>query len=337
MKNRICFLLFLAIFLVSCGASKNNNSTSNNNKMEFTVTHIKNEMDGQTISLKDDKGGDYITVISIPNGNFVDLKVGNRIQLTAEEIMESDPAQIISKDIKVIGGGDSIGEIYEKEEEENYWVHARKTTANDMMGNPIECLQLQKGTTLDKDGEWLVICDPIEDFLYQEGKYYQIKVLKKWLKNHEMIADRSPYDLELVTVVSREIDPTYVNPIKTIVSTNKKVYTSGEPILLGFEVKNTSTKPFTFLPWKTPIEDRMTGGFMNITHNGKPVRYAGIMVKRMPPTEKDYVTIESGKSVSGEIDLLEGYDLKSAGKYSLQFKEMYDGLPASNVVEIEVK
>ena len=72
-----------------------------------------------------------------------------------------------------------------------------------MYGNHVECLQFQKNKTLDKNGEWETLCDEIEYFDYVEGKYYQVKILKKWLNNHKNLMDRSPYDLELVTILKK--------------------------------------------------------------------------------------------------------------------------------------
>lgn len=100
MKNLIGISTLL-ITLFACSSPKNT-PKQNVDRMEFTVTHIQNEKDGQTISMTDDRGGRYITVISIPNGNYIDLAVGNKISLIAEEILESDPAQVISKNIEII-------------------------------------------------------------------------------------------------------------------------------------------------------------------------------------------------------------------------------------------
>lgn len=232
MKKIIAFLSLSALLITACNAPKNNNSNHNEHRMEFTVSKIQNEKDGQTIFMEDDKGGRYITIISPANGNFVELNVGDKISLVAETIMESDPAQVISKDIKIIG---------------------------------------------------------------KEPSFVKIKI-----------------------------------------STDKKVYKIGEPIMLSFEIKNTGKKPYTFLPWQTPLEKRFTGDCMQVTHSGTAIQYSGIMVKRMPPTEKDYLTLQTNESASEKINLLDGYKLKEKGIYKIQFKESYQGLPASNEIEVEV-
>jgi hypothetical protein len=305
--------------------------------MELIVTKIQNEMDGQTLFLEDDKGGQFTTIISPANGNWIDLTIGNRISLVAEEIMESHPAQIISKDIKILDITSPSSIKYEKTEEEIYWVHPQKKEAFGLWEQPISCYQVQNGATLDKNAKWELLCEDIQYFNFVEGKYYQIKVLKKWLENHENLMDRSPYDLELISVLSKEKDKTYKHPIQANLATDKKVYLAGKPINLSLEIKNTGQKPYTFLPWGTPIEDRLTGNCLTIKLNGKEIDYRGIMVKRAPPTEKDYITLQANEAVKGEVNLLDGYQLNAKGIYTIQFQETYKGLPASNIIEIEIR
>lgn len=236
MKQLTVVFVFLALIAAGCTLPKaNNNSLDKNSRMEFTVTKIQNEKDGQTLFMEDNNGGKFITIISPANGNFVELKVGDKISLVAEEIMESDPAQIISKDIKVLGGESS---------------HV---------------------------------------------------------------------------------------PIEVKISTDKETYNLNAPITLSFEVKNRSDKPYTFLPWQTPLEKRLTSNCMHVTFKGTPISYSGIMVKRMPPTQKDSLTILAGESSSEQINLLEGYKLMQKGVYKVQFKDNHKDLPASNEIELTIK
>ena len=125
--------------------------------------------------------------------------------------------------------------------------------------------------------------------------------------------------------------------VRTTISTNKSIYKKDEAVELSLEVKNTGNKPYTFLPWGTPIENKFTGACLQVTHDNKDVDYIGIMVKRMPPTEKDYITLESGEITVGKVNLLDGYHLDENGVYTIQFEERYNGLPESNTIKIEIK
>lgn len=103
------------------------------------------------------------------------------------------------------------------------------------------------------------------------------------------------------------------------------------------KVENLGNKKFTFLPWKTPIENSFTGEFMEIFFDSEKIKYSGIMVKRTPPTKEDYITLKSNESVTGKIDLLDGYKFSKKGIYSIKFYGNNDRLPSSNVILIEIK
>ncbi|MDC6385782.1 hypothetical protein D2V93_08705 [Flagellimonas taeanensis] len=69
----------------------------------FSITKIEQGKDGKTLFLEDAKGTVYTTVISIPNGNYVDVEVGDRVQLEINEILEDmDPIIIVSKSVTVL-------------------------------------------------------------------------------------------------------------------------------------------------------------------------------------------------------------------------------------------
>lgn len=225
---------------------------------------------------------------------------------------------------------------YEKIEEETYWINSYQVVANKAFGIASMCLQFQKGDTLAKDGKWDVLCDQIEKFDYVEGNYYQIRILKKWLIDHESLLDRSPYDLELLTVISKEKDP-QASSIKVNIATDKSVYNIGERIELAMEVKNTGGKPYTFLPWGTPIEEYFTSDCLEVIYNkNEKINYSGPLAKRTPPTEKDYITLNPGKTANGKLNLLKGYKLTKKGTYTIKFNKLFR-LPESNSITIELK
>ncbi|WP_416439989.1 hypothetical protein ACH3O9_10060 [Leeuwenhoekiella sp. A16] len=134
-----------------------------------------------------------------------------------------------------------------------------------------------------------------------------------------------------------EDEDTTDNSVRTTISTNKSLYRNDEAIELSLEVKNTGNKPYTFLPWGTPIENKFTGACLKVTHDNKNIDYTGIMVKRVSPTEKDYITLEAGEIAFGTVKLLDGYRFDENGVYTIQFEERYNGLPESNTIKIEIK
>lgn len=125
--------------------------------------------------------------------------------------------------------------------------------------------------------------------------------------------------------------------IVTKITTDKSIYTVDEPIELSMEVKNNSEKSHTFLPWKTPIENTFSGEFLNIIYNNKTIDYSGRMVKRKPPTEKDYITLKPFETAKGKVNLLNGYKLSKKGVYTIEFIGNHTDLPRSNSIKIEIE
>lgn len=233
MLKKILIIVITSLLFISCNSLKHTSVYLNTN--EYLIIHTKDEIDGQTVTVKDYNNKIYTTVISIANGNWVDLKVGDIISLEIEDIIKINPVHLISKNIKVIS--------------------------------------------------------------------------KKHLKER----------------------------IVSSISMMKDSYNLGESLELQMKVENLGKEKSTFLPWKTPIENSFTGEFMEITFDNKKIEYSGIVVKRMPPTEEDYITLKPNESVTGKINLLDGYKFTKKGVYSIQFDGNNDKLPSSNVILIEIK
>tara|TARA_R110000751_G_scaffold280041_1_gene382500 strand:- start:2897 stop:3355 length:459 start_codon:yes stop_codon:yes gene_type:complete len=125
--------------------------------------------------------------------------------------------------------------------------------------------------------------------------------------------------------------------ISSTITTTKSTYKLGEAIELLMKVKNNGNKRYSFLPWRTPIENSFTGEFIDVIYDDEKIEYSGVMVKRMPPTKDDYITLKPNKSVTGKVNLLDGYKFSKKGIYSIQFNGVNGKLPTSNVVLIEIK
>ncbi|WP_418502026.1 hypothetical protein [Flagellimonas sp.] len=89
-------LTFVLLCAVACNAPKETEEI-------YSITGIRQEKDGKTLFLEDANGTEYTTVISIPNGNYVDVKVGDRVKLEINEVLEDmEPILIISRSVKVL-------------------------------------------------------------------------------------------------------------------------------------------------------------------------------------------------------------------------------------------
>lgn len=115
---------------------------------------------------------------------------------------------------------------------------------------------------------------------------------------------------------------------------------AGKPILVKFTVSNPSDKEQEFCKWHTPFEQRFMNSFFEVTDGkGEQVQYKGAMAKRvMPPPADAYVKVAAKGSVSAEIDLTVGYDVKKAGSYKVVYQgEGVSGLTKVNEVTVVVE
>jgi hypothetical protein len=95
-------------------------------------------------------------------------------------------------------------------------------------------------------------------------------------------------------------------------------YILGQPVTIVFMLENRSSSPLWVLTWYTPLEG-LKGRIFRVLCDGKEILYKGPMVKRITPTQDDYVLIGPRKSISVEVDLSLAYTLPSAKECQVTF------------------
>jgi len=84
-----------------------------------------------------------------------------------------------------------------------------------------------------------------------------------------------------------------------------------------FFLENISTSPVRILPWNTPLEGELTADIFDVSVGDVSLQYQGIMIKRVAPTDDDYITIAVGERREVVIDLAESYDMTATGTYRI--------------------
>ena len=100
---------------------------------------------------------------------------------------------------------------------------------------------------------------------------------------------------------------------------------AAESVSLHFYIENQTDLPIRWLPWGTPLEERLTADCFDVTVNDQQLDYIGIVVKRMAPTDADYIELAAGDKIEAEVDLSLSYDMAAAGEYTVQLKTV-DGV-----------
>jgi len=104
-------------------------------------------------------------------------------------------------------------------------------------------------------------------------------------------------------------------------------------ISVTFRVQNNTNTDVTFCYWQTPLEKEFTADFFEIKHKGKLLEYNGALMKRKPPTEKDYITLKPNETKKQTIVINDAYNLNKVGTYSIQFLgSSINGLPNSQPI-----
>jgi len=100
-------------------------------------------------------------------------------------------------------------------------------------------------------------------------------------------------------------------------SAEKTFYGAGSEVTLHVSIANPGTTPTRVLKWLIPSEG-FTEPLFSVTRDGEAVDYIGMLVKRLPPSEADYITLKAGESLSRNLDLSDYYDLSASGNYEVK-------------------
>lgn len=109
------------------------------------------------------------------------------------------------------------------------------------------------------------------------------------------------------------------------------VVKKSDSIGLRFTVYNNTGSPKKFCKWHTPFEPLMSK-YLDVTDaEGTEAQYKGPMAKRaMPPPASSYITVPPKDSISVTVNLLQGYDINKASKYTVHYNaEQMSGLTAT--------
>lgn len=106
-------------------------------------------------------------------------------------------------------------------------------------------------------------------------------------------------------------------------------------VSIKFTLKNESENPIKLLKWGTPFEGEFTQDTFKVTVNGDKVPYIGKLVKRLPPSEEDYITIKGNSELSEIVYLEDGYKIYAPGFYTVQIAQETVYVDASQNMKFE--
>ncbi|HHL19158.1 MAG TPA: peptidase M35 [Thiothrix sp.] len=146
--------------------------------------------------------------------------------------------------------------------------------------------------------------------------------------------------MQIVGVSYANKESYVVSGLEVKLSMPQGEYFAADALMLNFTLTNITSEPVTFLKWETPLENDFTGDMFAVHLEGQKIRYIGKLVKRAAPQENDFITLAAGESISGVIDLADGYAIENEGNYTLAFNkhlQIVDNLATKNSSKLNLK
>jgi peptidyl-Lys metalloendopeptidase len=109
------------------------------------------------------------------------------------------------------------------------------------------------------------------------------------------------------------------NGVVVSVAPEKASLGKSDDVVVKVTFTNTSGSPQYVLKSRTPF-DEIEAPLFEITRDGKPVRYLGIIAKRGAPTAADYFLLKPGASYSARVELSALYDMGTTGDYAIRYR-----------------
>jgi len=101
-------------------------------------------------------------------------------------------------------------------------------------------------------------------------------------------------------------------------SVSQGQYASSQDVIVTVTITNPTKHTERLLKWFTPMEGVEESLFI-VTRNGELVSYTGTHYKRTAATGKDYISLQSGESITSVVNLGEYYDLSQSGEYEVAY------------------
>ena len=102
-----------------------------------------------------------------------------------------------------------------------------------------------------------------------------------------------------------------------------------QPARLVFALTNAGRAAIQVLNWQTPFEG-IRAPMFTVSRDAVELDYRGIMLKRAAPRAEDYFTLGPGERRQASVDLAQGWDVTTPGKYTVEYAAQLFDVIAGN-------
>jgi peptidyl-Lys metalloendopeptidase len=105
----------------------------------------------------------------------------------------------------------------------------------------------------------------------------------------------------------------------------------GDDVVANVTITNNSARTMVVPAWLVPGA-RLDANLFDVTRDGEPVRYLGILAKRPAPQRGDFVALQPGESLAGTTELTRHYEMTAGGEYVVAYRmDLLDGVQADEL------
>jgi peptidyl-Lys metalloendopeptidase len=140
-------------------------------------------------------------------------------------------------------------------------------------------------------------------------------------------------------------------PMSAVVglSVDRGSFDESDDVIVHVTITNPNSSSIRILKWFTPLGG-VERSLFTVSRNGEPVPYAGRMVKRAAPKEKDYIALMAGECMTSDVQLSDYYAFSVSDNYKVMYDvtslqlymedeigQLNDGRLASNTLSLFIK
>ena len=110
----------------------------------------------------------------------------------------------------------------------------------------------------------------------------------------------------------------------------------GGDVLAKLEFRNRAASPVALLSWVTFPTGEIDDDSFEVFVNGVKARYVGMLIKRPPPDQEDYLRLGPGETLTRIVNLNSGYKIDCAGAINVRYRAFnYQLVPDAGEGELE--
>jgi len=108
--------------------------------------------------------------------------------------------------------------------------------------------------------------------------------------------------------------------VQVVTSLEQTSFSIDDKLMVSVTYRNVGKQTISLLKWDTALNGGLTEDLFSIEFNDQELPYTGVHVKRLAPSESDYVRLAPGESIIGAVNLQRSYPINFKGRYKIAMR-----------------